>query len=666
MTNFPLLHTNDNSQADSPITIGLNIPGTPDSESQLNPSDAHGAVGLEHIVEMNNGRFKVYDKDTGDVVQDQFGQLQNIPLTQFWSEKANTEGVDPENEFAFDPRVLYDPFSERWFASGAYKLSNEDTPFLVAVSTSSDPTEPWTGFLIDPDEEDVDYPTLGLNSEGVFISSTDAQLTGAILVLPKADLINGTVENATLFEGEDGVVNIFQPVVDLDNTDLPHSLYTSFSVEDGLLKRVIVNGPIKEPTLDRIGGPLIDEETGIGGFVEVDPYLDVERLGGAFQPGTNTTLDTIESRLKTSLVLQNGAIWGVQDVNVDRRAAIRWFQIDAHTNELLQEGLIADPELDFYYGSIAVNNYDDVAIGFNGSGKTQFASSFAVVGDTFGEKTTFSEPILLKESTASYTEGDTGFAGPFSLRWADYSATVLDPGNEFTFWTFQTLVEDFTNWTTQITEFSIPGISPFATNGDDRLLGTEGKDTIVGLLGDDKILGLGGNDVLRGDLNKRNHCWFAGKRSVGGNDRIDGGDGNDRISGNGGDDILLGGSGKDKIWGGDGDDLIRGGLGNDRLTGDDRPGGQGWGSRHNALKKWNKELGGSDTFVLAVGEGTDTITDFELGIDFIGLADGLAFGDLSIDQRGRNAIISSSDEDLAVLKQVNASDLTEADFVVVV
>lgn len=632
MKNFPSFNTNNSLQDDSPITIGLNFPGTPDSETPVNPSDAHGAVGLDHIVELNNGRYRNYDKDTAEV-------LENVPINDFWIDIAGVD-LDPE-ETAFDSRVVYDPFSERWFAAGAYKLSNPDTTFLVAVSNDSDPTQGWTGFELDPLglQVDVDYPTLGFNSEGVFVVSGNEPgslpVGGAMYVLPKDDLINGSIANATLLEisSTNSLGDTIQPVVNLDNTGQPHLLYRVLNLDPTVaFDRDIISGPINAPVL---------EEEGEGDLILVDPFRNVLELGGSKQPDTITTLDTVDSRLKSSLVLQNGTVWGVQDVGNNDRAAVRWFQIDAETNELLQEGLIADQKLDFFYGSLAVNEYGDVAIGFNGSGETQFASSFAVVGDTFGGKTTFSEPILLEDGIASYTDGDTGFAGPDSLRWADYSATVLDPEDPFTFWTFQTLPISFDEWTTQITEFTIPGISTFATDEDDRLIGTEGKDNIAGLLGDDKILGLGGNDVLRGDLNKRSP-----KGSVGGNDRIDGGDGNDRINGNGGDDVLLGGAGRDKIWGDDGDDLIRGGLGKDRLTGDDRSGG------------------GSDTFVLAVGEGTDTITDFELSIDFIGLADGLAFGDLSFDQRGRNAIISFGDEDLAVLKKVNGSDLTEADFLV--
>jgi Ca2+-binding RTX toxin-like protein len=181
-----------------------------------------------------------------------------------------------------------------------------------------------------------------------------------------------------------------------------------------------------------------------------------------------------------------------------------------------------------------------------------------------------------------------------------------------------------------------------AADSDDLLLALAGDDTVAGELGADVIFGGDGDDVLRGDLNSRSP---GGK--VGGDDIIYGGAGNDRLGGKGGNDQLFGEAGDDLLWGDDGDDLLRGGLGNDRLVGDDFSGGTG-----------------SDTFVLAVGEGTDTIVDFTEE-DFIGLADGLTFGQVSVTQDGSDALISADGEALAILAGVDASALTEAAFVVV-
>ena len=181
------------------------------------------------------------------------------------------------------------------------------------------------------------------------------------------------------------------------------------------------------------------------------------------------------------------------------------------------------------------------------------------------------------------------------------------------------------------------------TPESDRINGFAGHDTIAGNLGDDTIFGGDGDDVLRGDLNKRSP-----QVSIGGDDIIFGGAGNDRIGGKGGNDQLFGEAGDDQIWGDDGDDILRGGLGNDTLTGDDFSGGSG-----------------SDTFILAINEGTDTIVDFQDDADLIGLANGLTFGQLSITQDGKNTLISVEDETLAMLKGMNANLLTEADFTII-
>lgn len=180
-------------------------------------------------------------------------------------------------------------------------------------------------------------------------------------------------------------------------------------------------------------------------------------------------------------------------------------------------------------------------------------------------------------------------------------------------------------------------------NDDDFLFASEGDDTAAGGLGDDQIFGEEGDDVLRGDLNSRSP-----QGKSGGDDILRGGAGDDRLGGKGGDDELYGDEGDDKLWGDDGDDILYGGLGNDRLVGDDFSGGSG-----------------SDTFVLAVGEGTDTIVDFEVGTDFIGLAGGLSFGQLSITENAGNALIGVNDETLAILTGISAGDLTGASFTTV-
>ena len=142
--------------------------------------------------------------------------------------------------------------------------------------------------------------------------------------------------------------------------------------------------------------------------------------------------------------------------------------------------------------------------------------------------------------------------------------------------------------------------------------GGSGNDTLTGTAANDSLNGGNGNDSLIGNA------------------------GNDTLIGGNGTDFLVGSAGNDLLNGDTGDDTLRGGLGTDTLTGGN----------------------GQDIFVFASGEGIDTITDFKLGTDQIGLTEGLTFGNLSF---SGNQILMGS-EVLAVLTGVNTNTLTASNF----
>ena len=89
------------------------------------------------------------------------------------------------------------------------------------------------------------------------------------------------------------------------------------------------------------------------------------------------------------------------------------------------------------------------------------------------------------------------------------------------------------------------GTARLAATALDPLAGTESTPfdyEIHGQGGDDRLEGGSGNDTLYGDI------------------------GNDSLSGGGGDDAIFGENGKDTIDGGTGDDLMSGGRGVDKVV----------------------------------------------------------------------------------------------------
>ena len=167
------------------------------------------------------------------------------------------------------------------------------------------------------------------------------------------------------------------------------------------------------------------------------------------------------------------------------------------------------------------------------------------------------------------------------------------------------------------------------TDEGETINGTDDGDLINGFNGDDQISGLNGEDFIWGGR---------GNDVIEGNDHDDevfGGPGDDNVSGNAGHDRVFGGTGDDQLFGNTGNDLLRGGIGNDILTGGER----------------------IDYFVLAPGEGTDTITDFEVNVDQLLLENGLVVEALSISQSGDNTLIEFNGETLAILNNVNSADI---------
>lgn len=84
--------------------------------------------------------------------------------------------------------------------------------------------------------------------------------------------------------------------------------------------------------------------------------------------------------------------------------------------------------------------------------------------------------------------------------------------------------------------------------GDDRLNGGAGNDSLYGGLGEDRIDGGADDDTLAGEL---------------GDDLIEGGAGDDSLDGGADDDVVFGDDGDDSLAGGLGDDSVKGNAGDD-------------------------------------------------------------------------------------------------------
>src|SRR6266850_2156130 len=339
------------SAAAALVVIGQNFTGsTFGTDSFADPPDTDGAIGPNHFVELINGTFSVYNKSTGT-------RVQTMSDVTFWSRAGYTV---PSNWDITDPRIVYDPTVQRWFAAqidfdpSGFVNTND---FLLAISATADPPGVWRAVTIpaDPGGNDfADFPTLGLDSQGVYLSANMFDVTGSLagptmVSIPKAGLLGlmPTVSSRTWF----GVMSyatrgyILQPAVRVDGGGGGSVLSTGGLGINFQTGRIQTNTTLVGFSIQNAAGPgsaTLSSSTIIpvpGYTAPINPT----------QPDGTDTLDDGDARMSGSVYRVGGVLFGIHGTEVNNRAAIRWYRINAVTYALLEAGTISDPNLELFY-----------------------------------------------------------------------------------------------------------------------------------------------------------------------------------------------------------------------------------------------------------------------------------------------------------------------------
>ncbi len=422
-----------------PVTTftGANFNGSNLNESGFIPPDTMGAVGINHYVETINGRTRMYTKDGTSIV--------NESLNTFFTTRAGLTTTT-----SFDPRVQFDRTSGRWFATANDNGRNANSSTLLAVSKTSDPTAAnnWNAYRFDMDAADIrwaDYNTLGISRDWITLQNNMFSIaTGgsavstqiSLLTIPKANLLAGNSTGSQYLNNLNPNAHGFtaHAVTDLGYGGLAPNAYTLSAFNNSNLRISTVSGAAATPSYTG---------TAFLGVTAVTAPSTVP------QSGSSTLVDGGDTRLSSTPVLVNGAIWAVQNVSESSVNRIRLYRVDPSTNTVLNQLTVpVTAGLFTMYPSIAVNPDGDIAIGFSGSNASQFIGAYSIAGRFDGTNFTWG-PTQLNAAGVSTYAVDFG-SGRF--RWGDYTATTLDPADPGVFWTSQEFVSATDVWSLRHTE----------------------------------------------------------------------------------------------------------------------------------------------------------------------------------------------------------------------
>ncbi len=393
-------------------------------------------------------------------------------------------------DFIGDEKCYFDPDTQRFFVSsfrlplvpttGAYPT--DESHVMLAVSATADPTGAWNVYDLDTTDGDgsqaghahcpclSDQPLIGADHYGFYISTNEYSLepfgayfngeqlfafnkaalaagSGGILTgahldrIPLAESIAYTLQPATTPAGgaydlSHGGTEWFLSALDfnatLDNRVAAWALTgtsTLGSTNQVDLQSVVISSEVygQPPDAEQKAGPTPLKDAEAAGLEGIKSVEHLELLAGN------------DDRMQ-EVKYAAGALWGdvntvVKNANGDVQVGVAYFVIEPGWNgakataHMLNQGYVAVNRENILYGSIAVNNDGDAAMGVTLSGHDYYPSAAYTRVSNSGP----AGPVHVVGAGQLPEDGFTGYVvegGSGTARWGDYSAATADENGD--------------------------------------------------------------------------------------------------------------------------------------------------------------------------------------------------------------------------------------------
>lgn len=368
------------------------------------PPDTTLGAGAGYVFEAINLEGAVYNTTSGNSLVNKFS------LSSFFGTTASLS----------DPRVIFDPISQRWFVQiitiGSGQTSGS---WMLAVSTSSSPTT-FKVYNFPTSNGFPDFPKMGLNGDKVVITgdafSGNSFLGTEFIVINKSDLVNGAATAHYQFFGPNEGAFAIEPAQHMSPLNANNDLFMA----------AVAYASASSVNLWSVSGvPSSSTSASIA-----TKSLAIKALNSppnAVQPG-NSTVATNDQALLDAVFRDGspGELWVAASSactpsgDSTTRSCLRFIEVSISNGDLSTAAVAQDFDFGsagqyYYYPALRTDKDGNMAAVFTASSSSIYPSVWCG-GQLTSEAGTFGHLKQIIAGTSAYTQAN---------RWGDYSGASV-------------------------------------------------------------------------------------------------------------------------------------------------------------------------------------------------------------------------------------------------
>lgn len=423
------------------------------------PPDTNGAVGPTEYVQWVNVNYAVFAKYDNEVINGGTYNAGDLVVGLIAGNAIfSALGAPCSNNNSGDPISQYDKQANRWVLM--QPVFKNPYTLCVAVSQTADASGSYNLYSFSvPGNYFPDYPKLGVWPDGYYVSYNSFQgnsfVGAAACAMDRTSMLQGQAATMQCFQRSYGDASLLPSDLDGDSgaagtTGPPPTGAPNYFLELG-----------SNTSLDlykfHVDWTNSANSTFVGPTSISVPSYSLACGGGTCIPQSGSSselLDSLGDRLMYRLAYRNlngvGTLVATHSVDTGSgNTGVRWYEIQGlgTTPTAVQKSTFAPDSNYRWMGSIGMDKFGDIALGYSVSGSTMYPA-IRYTGRLS------SDAANTMEGEASIVEGG-GSQSNTSHRWGDYSAMSVDPVDDCTFYyTNEYLLSSGSfNWSTRVGSF---------------------------------------------------------------------------------------------------------------------------------------------------------------------------------------------------------------------